>query len=56
MRCTATGFTGSLESVFGRGQIVSGAAMLVGSVAGGFIAQQYEPRSAVRAPRRWSSS
>jgi MFS family permease len=29
-----------LESVFGRGQIVSGAAMLVGSVAGGFIAQQ----------------
>jgi len=37
---TATGFTGDLESVFGRGQIVSGAAMLVGSVAGGFIAQQ----------------
>ena len=37
---TATGFTGELESVFGRGQIVSGAAMLVGSVAGGFIAQQ----------------
>ncbi len=37
---TATGFTGQLESVFGRGQIVSGAAMLVGSVAGGFIAQQ----------------
>src|SRR5687767_1324208 len=37
---TATGFTGELESVFGRGQIVSGAAMLVGSVAGGFIAQR----------------
>ena len=37
---TATGFTGELESVFGRGQIVSGAAMLIGSVAGGFIAQQ----------------
>src|SRR5918997_927491 len=36
----ATGFTGDLESVFGRGQIVSGAAMLTGSVAGGFIAQQ----------------
>jgi MFS family permease len=35
----ATGFTGSLESVFGRGQIVSGVAMLAGSVAGGFIAQ-----------------
>ena len=37
---TATGFTGELESVFGRGQVVSGAAMLSGSVAGGFIAQQ----------------
>jgi predicted MFS family arabinose efflux permease len=37
---TATGFTGTMESVFGRGQIVGGAAMLTGSVAGGFIAQQ----------------
>jgi MFS family permease len=37
---TATGFTGAMESVFGRGQVVSGAAMLTGSVAGGFIAQQ----------------
>lgn len=37
---TATGYTGTMESVFGRGQIVSGAAMLTGSVAGGFIAQQ----------------
>ena len=37
---TATGFTGELESVFARGQIVGGAAMLTGSVAGGFIAQQ----------------
>jgi len=37
---TATGFTGAMESVFGRGQIVGGAAMLTGSVAGGFIAQQ----------------
>ena len=35
----ATGFEGTLESVFGRGQTVSGAAMLTGSVAGGFIAQ-----------------
>ncbi len=35
----ATGFEGSLESVFGRGQTVSGVAMLGGSVAGGFIAQ-----------------
>ena len=37
---TATGFTGEMEPVFGRGQVVSGAAMLTGSVAGGFIAQQ----------------
>jgi MFS family permease len=37
---TATGFTGTMESVFGRGQIVTGVAMLGGSVAGGVIAQQ----------------
>ncbi len=37
---TATGFTGALDSVFARGQVVGGAAMLVGSVAGGFIAEQ----------------
>jgi len=37
---SATGFTGSVESVFARGQIVSGVAMLGGSVAGGFIAEQ----------------
>jgi len=37
---TATGFTGELETVFGRGQIVTGVGMLTGSVAGGFIAQQ----------------
>ena len=36
---TATGFEGSLESVFGKGQIVTGVAMLTGSVAGGYIAQ-----------------
>src|SRR5687767_4107127 len=36
----ATGYTGDLELVFGRGQMVSGIAMLTGSVAGGFIAQQ----------------
>jgi MFS family permease len=35
---TATGFTGQLDSVFARGQVVGGAAMLAGSVAGGFIA------------------
>lgn len=34
-----TGFTGSLESVFARGQATAGIAMLVGSVSGGFIAQ-----------------
>jgi MFS family permease len=36
---TATGFTGNLESVFGRAQAVGGAAMLVGSVTGGIVAQ-----------------
>jgi len=35
----ATGFTGSLDSVFGRGQAISGVAMLIGSVSGGLIAQ-----------------
>jgi MFS family permease len=33
------GYEGDLESVFGRGQMVSGVAMLGGSVAGGVIAQ-----------------
>jgi MFS family permease len=37
---TATGYEGRLETVFGRGQIVTGAGMLGGSVAGGFIAEQ----------------
>jgi MFS family permease len=36
---TATGFTGNLETVFGRAQTVGGIAMLFGSVAGGVIAQ-----------------
>ena len=35
----ATGFTGTLESIFGRAQVVGGGAMLVGSVSGGVIAQ-----------------
>jgi MFS family permease len=35
----ATGFTGNLESVFGRAQVVSGFAMLAGSAGGGVIAQ-----------------
>jgi MFS family permease len=34
-----TGFKGNLESVFARGQIVAGAAMLSGSVLGGLVAQ-----------------
>ena len=35
----ATDFAGTLESVFARAQVVSGVAMLTGSVLGGFIAQ-----------------
>jgi MFS family permease len=35
-----TGYDGDLETVFGRGQMVGGAAMLGGSVAGGVIAQE----------------
>lgn len=34
-----SGYKGTLESVFARGQIVSGIAMLTGSVSGGVIAQ-----------------
>jgi len=33
------GFDGELETVFAKGQSTAGAAMLIGSVAGGFIAQ-----------------
>ncbi|MEX1297243.1 MAG: MFS transporter [Candidatus Limnocylindrales bacterium] len=36
---TATGFDGNLETVFGRGQTISGIAMLSGSVLGGIVAQ-----------------
>ncbi|HEV7948472.1 MAG TPA: MFS transporter [Glaciihabitans sp.] len=36
---TASGYTGSLESIFGRGLVVSGIAMFTGSVLGGVIAQ-----------------
>ncbi|MGH8667589.1 MAG: MFS transporter [Burkholderiales bacterium] len=35
----ASGFKGNLETVLARGEIVEGAAMLAGSVAGGLIAQ-----------------
>ncbi len=35
----ATGYTGPLERVFGRGLALSGAAMFVGSLAGGALAQ-----------------
>jgi MFS family permease len=34
-----TGFEGDLESVFSRAQVVTGAGMLTGSVAGGLVAQ-----------------
>lgn len=34
-----TGYEGSLETVFGKGQVIAGSAMLAGSVAGGFVAQ-----------------
>ncbi|MET0306520.1 MAG: MFS transporter, partial [Solirubrobacterales bacterium] len=34
-----TGYTGELDAVFGRAQAVQGAAMLVGSVLGGVLAQ-----------------
>jgi len=36
---TFTGFKGTLESVFAKGQVVGGIAMLAGSVGGGFVAQ-----------------
>jgi MFS family permease len=36
---TATGFTGQLEAVFGRAQVIGGAATLAGSVGGGYLAQ-----------------
>ena len=34
-----TGYDGGIESVFGKGQAVSGAAMLVGTIGGGFLGQ-----------------
>jgi MFS family permease len=36
---TATRFEGQLEGVFARAQVVIGATMLIGSVAGGYLAQ-----------------
>jgi MFS family permease len=36
---TATGHTGGLDSVFARGQQVTGAAMLIGTVGGGLLGQ-----------------
>jgi len=35
----SSGYTGSLEAVFGRGLVVTGVAMFVGSVLGGVVAQ-----------------
>jgi MFS family permease len=37
----ATGYKGTLESIFARAQVVTGVAMLTGSVAGGFVAQAF---------------
>ncbi|HET9992835.1 MAG TPA: MFS transporter, partial [Kofleriaceae bacterium] len=34
-----TGYDGDLDHIFAKGQIINGAAMLLGTVAGGFIAQ-----------------
>lgn len=36
---TATGYQGGIETVFGKGQTVTGGAMLVGTIAGGFMGQ-----------------
>jgi MFS family permease len=36
---TATGYEGGIESVFGRGQTVTGAATLAGTIGGGFLGQ-----------------
>jgi len=35
----ATGYRGTMETVFGRGQVITGIATLVGSAGGGFLAQ-----------------
>jgi MFS family permease len=35
----ATGYTGHLERIFGRAQVVGGIAMLIGTVSGGIVAQ-----------------
>lgn len=35
----ATGFDGAIETVFGRGQTMTGTATLIGTIAGGFLAQ-----------------
>jgi MFS family permease len=37
---TASGYAGTLESAFAKGQVATGAAMLAGTVAGGVLAQQ----------------
>lgn len=45
----ATGFEGRLESVFGRGQMLTGVGMLTGSALGGYIAAGDQPGFAIRA-------
>ena len=47
----ATGYRARWRAIFARAQIVTGVAMLTGSVLGGVVAQLYEPRRAVRAAR-----
>src|SRR5256884_9510661 len=41
----ATGFTGELEAVFGRGQVVTGVAMLSGPVLCGLVPPGAQPRA-----------
>ncbi len=48
----ATGFTGHLEHIFGRAQVVGGIAMLVGTVSGRRHRAGDEPRRAVHRPGR----
>ncbi len=36
---TATGYKGTVDTVFGQGQTTTGAATLIGTIAGGFLAQ-----------------
>ena len=52
----ATGYTGDLETVFGRATMVSGGAMLTGSLLGGVIAQMTDLGVPYSCARRCSAS